>query len=54
MLLKYVFFASKIVCLQSDLNMKSLNQNVMEQENHRKIKEIPASLTLLALPMQHK
>jgi hypothetical protein len=32
MLLKYVFFANKIVCLQSDLNTESLDQNANEQQ----------------------
>jgi hypothetical protein len=53
-LLKYVFSANKIVCVQSDSNTQPLNQNANEAINYGAIKETSASLVLQASTMQHK
>jgi hypothetical protein len=37
-----------------DSNTEPLNQNSNKQQSKKNIEQIPASLTLLALPMQHK
>lgn len=47
-------FLQTEIHLQLCLNMESPSPNANEKKNHRKITEIPAYITLIVLPMQHK
>jgi hypothetical protein len=49
-----VFFANEFACLQSDTNTQHLNENANKQQIMKKMKAIPAFLTLLASLIQHK